>query len=44
MSPGRHTEAPITAALKQVEAERTAEDVARQQSASNHTSYAWKEK
>jgi putative transposase len=42
MSKSRHTEAQIIAALKQVEAGRTAEDVAREQGVSKHTIYAWK--
>jgi putative transposase len=42
MSWSKHTEAQITAALKQVEAGRTAEDVAREQGVSKHTIYAWK--
>ena len=44
MSKSRHTEAQIIAALKQVEAGRTAEDVAREQGVSKHTIYAWKAK
>ena len=42
MSKSRHTEAQIITALKQVEAGRTAEDVAREQGVSKHTIYAWK--
>lgn len=42
MSRSRHTEAQIIAALKQVEAGRKAEDVARECSVSKHTIYAWK--
>lgn len=42
MSRSEHTEAQIIAALKQVEAERTAEDVAREQGMSKHMIYAWK--
>ena len=42
MSRSRHTEAQIIAALKQVEAGRTTEDVAREQGVSKHTIYAWK--
>ena len=37
-------EAQIITALKQVEAGRTAEDVAREQGVSKHTIYAWKAK
>jgi putative transposase len=44
MSRSRHTEAQIIAALKQVEAGRTTEDVAREQGVSKHTIYAWKSK
>jgi len=44
MSKSRHTEAQIIAALKQVEAGRTSEDVAREQGVSKHTIYAWKAK
>ena len=44
MSKSRHTEAQIIAALKQVEAGRKAEDVAREQGVSKHTIYAWKAK
>ncbi len=44
MSRSRHTEAQIITALKQVEAGRTAEDVAREQGVSKHTIYAWKAK
>lgn len=44
MSKGRHTEAQIIAALKQVEAGRTAEEVARENGVSKHTIYAWKAK
>ena len=44
MSRGRHTEAEIIAALKQVEAGRKAEDVAREVGVSKHTIYAWKAK
>jgi transposase len=38
----RHTEAEIIAVLKQVEAGRKAEDVAREAGVSKHTIYAWK--
>jgi putative transposase len=44
MSKGKHTEAQIIAALKQVEAGRTAEEVARENGVSKHTIYAWKAK
>jgi len=44
MSKSKHTEAQIIGALKQVEAGRSAEDVAREQGVSKHTIYAWKAK
>jgi putative transposase len=44
MSRTRHTEAEIIAVLKQVEAGRKAEDVARESGVSKHTIYAWKAK
>jgi putative transposase len=44
MSRSRHTEAEIIAALKQVEAGRKVEDMAREVSVSKHTIYAWKAK
>ena len=44
MSRSRHTEAQIVGALKQVEAGRKAEDVAREVGVSKHTIYAWKAK
>jgi putative transposase len=44
MSKGRHTEAQIIAAIKQVEAGRGVEDVAREVGVSQHTIYAWKAK
>jgi len=44
MSKGKHTEAQMIAALKQVEAGRTTEDVARELGVSKHTIYAWKAK
>ena len=44
MSRGRHTEAEMIGALKQVEAGRRAEDVAREMGVSKHTIYAWKAK
>jgi transposase-like protein len=42
MSKSKHSEAQIIAALKQVEAGRTADDVAREHGVSKHTLYAWK--
>jgi len=44
MSRSKHSEAQIIAALKQVEAGRRAEDVARESGVSTHTIYAWKAK
>jgi putative transposase len=44
MRVSKHSEAQIIAALKQVEAGRTAEDVAREYGVSKHTIYAWKAK
>ena len=44
MSRSRHTEAQIIAALKQVEAGRTTDEVARENGVSKHTIYAWKAK
>lgn len=44
MSKSRHTEAQIIAALKQVEAGRTTDEVARENGVSKHTIYAWKAK
>jgi len=44
MSKGKHTEAQMIGALKQLEAGRRAEDVARELSVSKHTIYAWKGK
>ena len=44
MSRSKHTEGEIIAALKQVEAGRKAEDVAREVGVSKHTIYAWKAK
>ena len=44
MAKSRHTEAEMVAALKQVEAGRKAEDVAREVGVSKHTLYAWKAK
>jgi putative transposase len=44
MGRSRHTEPQIIAALKQVEAGRTVEDVARESGVSSATIYAWKSK
>ena len=44
MSRSKHTEAQIIAALKQVEAGRSMEDVGREYGVSKHTIYAWKAK
>lgn len=44
MSKGKHTEAQIIAALKQMEAGRTTEDMARELGVSKHTIYAWRSK
>jgi putative transposase len=44
MSKSRHTEAQMIGALKQPEAGRKAEDVAREVGVSKHTIYAWKAK
>lgn len=44
MSRSRHTESEMIAALKQVEAGRAVEDVAREVGVSKHTIYAWKAK
>ncbi len=44
MSRGKHTEAEMIGALKQVEAGRRVEDVAREIGVSHHTVYAWKAK
>ena len=44
MSKSRHTEAEMIGALKQLEAGRKAEDVAREVGVSKHTIYAWKAK
>ena len=44
MSVSRHTDAQIIGALKQLEAGRKAEDVAREVGVSKHTIYAWKAK
>jgi putative transposase len=40
----KHTEAEMIGALKQLEAGRRAEDVAREVGVSKHTIYAWKAK
>jgi putative transposase len=42
MSRSKHTEAQMIAALKQVEAGRTVDDVAREQGVCKPTIYAWK--
>jgi putative transposase len=44
MAKGKHSEAEIIGALKQLEAGRTAEDVGREKGVSKHTIYAWKAK
>ncbi len=44
MSRSKHSEAQMIAALKQMEAGRTAEDVAREVGVSKHTIYTWKAK
>src|SRR5882672_11554466 len=44
MSKSNHTEAQMIGALKQMEAGRKAEDVAREVGVSKHTIYAWKAK
>lgn len=44
MAKSRHTEAQMVGALKQMEAGRKAEDVARELGVSKHTLYAWKAK
>jgi putative transposase len=44
MSVSRHTEAQMVGALKQMEAGRKAEDVAREVGVSKHTLYSWKAK
>jgi putative transposase len=44
MTVSKHSEAQIIVALKQVEAGRKAEDVAREHGVSKHTIYAWKAK
>jgi len=44
MSKSKHSEAQSIAALKQVEAGRAVEDLAREYGVSKHTIYAWKSK
>lgn len=44
MSKSKHSEAQIIEALKQVDAGRRAEDVAREYGISKHTIYGWKAK
>lgn len=44
MSKSAHTEAQIIGAVKQVEAGRRADEVAREMGVSKHTIYAWKQK
>jgi len=44
MSRSKHTEAQIIGVLKQVEAGRKVDDLAREQGVSKHTIYAWKAK
>lgn len=44
MAKGKHSEAEIIGALKQLEAGRTAGDVGREMGVSKHTIYAWKAK
>jgi putative transposase len=44
MGKSKHTEAQIIAALKQVEAGRTVDDVARESGVSQATIYTWKAK
>ena len=44
MSRSAHTEAQMIGAVKQVEAGRKAEEVAREMGVSKHTIYAWKQK
>jgi putative transposase len=44
MSRSKHSEAQMIGALKQLEAGRRAEDVAREVGVSKHTIYAWKAK
>ena len=42
MSRSKYTEAQMISAVKQMEAGRKAEDVAREVGVSTHTNYAWK--
>lgn len=44
MSKSRHSEAQMIGAMKQLEAGRKAEEVAREVGVSKHTIYAWKAK
>jgi putative transposase len=44
MSKGKHSEAEMIGALKQLEAGRKAEDIGRELGVSKHTIYAWKAK
>ena len=44
MSKSAHTEAQMVGAVKQVEAGRRAEEIAREMGVSKHTIYAWKQK
>ena len=44
MGRGKHTEAQMIEALKQVEAGRSVEEVGRHYGVSKHTIYGWKEK
>ena len=44
MSVSKHSEAQMIGALQQMEAGRTAADVAREHGVSKHTVYAWKAK
>jgi putative transposase len=44
MSKSAHTEAQIIGAVKQVEAGRKADEVAREMGVSKHTIYAWKQR
>jgi putative transposase len=44
MGKSKHSEAQIIAALKEVEAGRAVEDLAREYGVSKHTIYAWKSK
>ena len=44
MSKGKHNEAEMIGALKQLEAGRTATEIGRELGVSKHTVYAWKAK